>query len=492
MMRRPLLLAAACPAIFLVAGRIGATAADFGRFGGGNNQNVGGSAPASSTGGSVGAGSFTRPAAPSMPEPQPGGQREFGGRLPAGNTFVPAHPPPVVRSAPIEPGAAVIYPKTSVPTFVAPPNSRNLERERFKPDGTQAGSRGRVPGEAFITMPGVAGTGTTAAHGLPRTANTGLGTMPAVQQHLQKNGQTLQAWSAGREQLFTHWHQQNAARIAEFERNRVNLWKQVRGQNRDLVRMAREHGADWDTYRQELWRFRSGRADQIRDRIRDGCDDLFTFDWWRRHHHRGFDFVLGNSSPWWWWNPCPWNRLVLFGGYGWNAPIYYDYGANVIVDGDVYFDGEDNGSSADYAQQAIQLANPSVDAGGPTPPQDGVQSAEWQPFGVFAFTPEAGGDATMFFELAVNKTGLIGGAFTNILTDESEPVTGAIDPATQRAAWHVGDKTDTVYESSAANLTLDVAPILVHFGTQSAQTWLLTRLPSPDMPAAPVSVAPQP
>ncbi len=95
----------------------------------------------------------------------------------------------------------------------------------------------------------------------------------------------------------------------------------------------------------------------------------------------------------------------------------------------------------------------------------------------------------MFFQLAMNKEGLISGGFTNTLTGDSATVTGAIDRTTQRAAWHVGDKTDTVYEAGVANLTQDVAPLLIHFGTQTTQTWLLVHLSSPDLPIAPVSTS---
>ena len=311
--------------------------------------------------------------------------------------------------------------------------------------------------------------------------------MPAIQQHLQKRGQNLQTWSASRDQGFNQLHQQNAPRIAQFQQNRETLWNQLRGNPADHIRMAREQGADWQNYRRNLWQFRSDRADEIRDRIRDGYDDLFTYDWWQRHHGR--NFALGNYSPWWWWNPCPWNTAVGFGNFGWTTPIYYDYDANVVVDGaDVYVDGQDWGPSANYAQQAIQLANPPVAVEEPAPVASGNQSDEWQPFGVFALTQEEKGDAIMFFQLAMNKEGLISGAFTNTLTDDSETVTGSIDRTTQRAAWHVGDKTNTVYEAGVANLTLDVAPVLIHFDTQTTQTWLLVRMPSPDLPTAPTSV----
>ncbi len=94
----------------------------------------------------------------------------------------------------------------------------------------------------------------------------------------------------------------------------------------------------------------------------------------------------------------------------------------------------------------------------------------------------------MFLQLAMNKDGLISGAFTNTVAGDTETVIGSIDKRTQKAAWHVGAKTDTVFEAGVANLTQDVAPVLIHFDTQSTQTWLLVRLQSPDLPAGPAAV----
>jgi hypothetical protein len=288
---------------------------------------------------------------------------------------------------------------------------------------------------------------------------------------------------------FERAHQQNAPRIAQFQQNRETLWRQVHGSVADRARMARERGAGWTNYRSNLWSYRFNRADEIWDRARDAYDDLFTYDWWRSH--RGRAFLLGGYSPWWWWNPCAWNTLESFCGFGWNTPIYYDYDANVIVDGDYYVDGQDMGPAADYSQQALQLANPPVIVEEPVPPQEDGAAPEWQPLGVFAVTQQEQGDAALFFQLAVSKGGLISGAFTNPLTDESGTVTGSVDTATQRAAWHIGDKTNTAYEVGVANLTQNVAPVLIHFGTQTTQTWLLVRMPSPDLPLAPAqAVAP--
>jgi hypothetical protein len=140
----------------------------------------------------------------------------------------------------------------------------------------------------------------------------------------------------------------------------------------------------------------------------------------------------------------------------------------------------------------MELANPPAPAEEPVPSQAADQVSDWQTFGVFALTQEESGSAIMFLELAMNKDGRISGALTNILTDDAEMVRGSIDRATQKAAWHVGDKTNTVYETGVANLTLDVAPVLIHFGPQTTQTWLLVRMSSPDQSTMPTAPAPVP
>jgi hypothetical protein len=42
-----------------------------------------------------------------------------------------------------------------------------------------------------------------------------------------------------------------------------------------------------------------------------------------------------------------------------------------------------------------------------------------------------------------------------------------------------------VVEAGLQNLTQDVASCLVHFGTDTTQTWLLVRLKQPEMPKTP-------
>jgi len=59
-------------------------------------------------------------------------------------------------------------------------------------------------------------------------------------------------------------------------------------------------------------------------------------------------------------------------------------------------------------------------------------------------------------------------------------VHGAVDSKTQRAAWTVGDNTTTVYETGIYNLTKEQTPVLVHFGKDRTQQWLLVRMQQPE------------
>jgi len=50
---------------------------------------------------------------------------------------------------------------------------------------------------------------------------------------------------------------------------------------------------------------------------------------------------------------------------------------------------------------------------------------------------------------------------------------------TQRVAFRMGDNDTLVAETGLYNLTQDEVPLLVHFGTEQTQTYLLVRLEEP-------------
>ena len=197
--------------------------------------------------------------------------------------------------------------------------------------------------------------------------------------------------------------------------------------------------------------------------------NTFNPTWYRSHP--GAWFAAGwTASNFWRWTP--WLTVSSFCGYP-AVPVVYDYGTNLVyADNNVYYNGDPVASAADYADQATQIAT----VGQVAKPAD---NDEWTPLGVFGMVQGDEKDANNLFQLAINKAGVIRGNYYNALTDTSVPVYGSVDPKTQRAAWIIGDRKDTVYETGIGNLTEPTTTILVHFGKERTQQWTLVRLAPP-------------
>jgi hypothetical protein len=252
--------------------------------------------------------------------------------------------------------------------------------------------------------------------------------------------------------------------------------------------------ANYQKHWQERVDGRFDRARLIRNDLGHRFDNLFAPHWWDNFHnvHVGWwgrwpgfaaawydAFTLRNHWGWWRW--APWETFTgwCFPGV-WGPPLYYDYGGNVIFDNNVvYVDGSPVASEADYGAQAQALAASGADWLAQNPPSpDGIDQ-NWLPLGVWGLTNQDQGDPSMFVQVAVNKNGVLLGTFTNTLTNEALPVVGAIDPNTQRAAWFVGDNKDVVYDTGAYNLAQSETQVLVHFGLDKTQAWLMVRMPEP-------------
>jgi hypothetical protein len=202
-------------------------------------------------------------------------------------------------------------------------------------------------------------------------------------------------------------------------------------------------------------------------------------------------FVHYNSfTPSWYtahaacWRPAAWTATTAWAGANWAAlatacryppqPVVFDYGSTIVYEGDqVYVSGEPVSTAAEYTQQAAQLAVRGQEA---TP----ADNEEWMSLGVFGMVQGEEKDADNVFQLAINKDGVIRGNYYNGLSDTTTPVSGFVDPKTQRAAWIIGDRKDTVYETGIANLTEPETTMLVHFGKDRTQQWTLVRLEKPE------------
>jgi hypothetical protein len=172
------------------------------------------------------------------------------------------------------------------------------------------------------------------------------------------------------------------------------------------------------------------------------------------------------------WGTAAWGTCSTFCGYP-AEPVYYDYGSNVVYEGDtVYINGDSVGTQEQYAEQAITIAETGKQA-------EASQEEEWLPLGVFAMVQGEQSDSNDLFQLAVNKAGTIRGNFYNVLGDTTLPVYGSVDKTTQRAAWTVGDRKEPIYEVGFANLTREESTMLVHFGKDRTQQWTLVQIEPP-------------
>ena len=175
------------------------------------------------------------------------------------------------------------------------------------------------------------------------------------------------------------------------------------------------------------------------------------------------------------WTAATWASLGGWFGYPADSePVYYDYGTNVTYDDDnVYVDGQPAGSSDQYYQQSQTL----VEAGAQ---QDVSNEGDWLPLGVFALSRSGHKQSSIAIQLAVNKQGILRGNYTDTFTNQPSEIHGSVDKKTQRVAFTVGDNKTTILETGLYNLTKDEAPVLIHFGKDRTEQWMLVRLKQPD------------
>lgn len=215
------------------------------------------------------------------------------------------------------------------------------------------------------------------------------------------------------------------------------------------------------------------------------CHNWFNYGWWYSHPHSlcgwHYHYHIYNYPPYYWWTVPTWNSLTTWFTWGnyptavWRQPVYYDYGSggNVTYQNNtVYVAGQPIASARDYAMSAAALATV-------PPPKSAAEAeaAEWLPLGTFAVaTSREDVDPTRVVQLAVSKSGIVAGTFYNPDTDQAQTVQGQVDKETQRVAVRIGDNENLVVETGLYNLTQDDAPLLVHFGPDHTENWLLVRL----------------
>lgn len=213
--------------------------------------------------------------------------------------------------------------------------------------------------------------------------------------------------------------------------------------------------------------------------------DWFRPGWWGRHHHHwcgwhyGYSFS-NHSFDYWWTIPTfaacrSFFHWITPSSARWSEPIYYDYGSggNVVYENNVVYINDQQVATADeFAQTAMQLATVP-----PPASEEEAAAAEWMALGTFAISSaQEDVEPNRVIQLAVNRDGVVSGTLYNTQTDQADTVQGQVDQATQRVAFRIGESEDVVVETGLYNLTLQDVPILVHFGPEKTENWLLARL----------------
>jgi hypothetical protein len=214
----------------------------------------------------------------------------------------------------------------------------------------------------------------------------------------------------------------------------------------------------------------------------------FGGGWWSRHYcpMGGWHYHYWNHNYGWnyWWTVPAWGALTNWFTWSapqtvWQQPVYYDYGTGGNVtyqDNSVFVGGEPVATADEFAQSAMDLATVQ-----PPASEEQAAVAEWMPLGTFAVSmDEKDTQPSLTMQLAVSKDGIISGTLYNITTDQAQAVQGQVDKQTQRVAFRIGESQDVVAETGLYNLTQNEAPVLVHFGTERVENYLLVRLEQPE------------
>jgi hypothetical protein len=191
---------------------------------------------------------------------------------------------------------------------------------------------------------------------------------------------------------------------------------------------------------------------------------------WYTAHPGAWRAIGWTPKSYWRW--ATYATIATFCSYS-LTPVIYDYGSTVVYQDDrVYYNGEPVATAEDYATQASVIATNGELA-------KPAETDDWRSLGVFAMIQGDEKEANNIFQVAINKNGVIRGNYYNGLTDTTLPISGSVDKRTQRVAWIIGDKKDTVYETGVGNLTQPETGMLVHIGKERTQQWTLVRLERP-------------
>ncbi|HTQ38139.1 MAG TPA: hypothetical protein VMJ32_03875 [Pirellulales bacterium] len=100
----------------------------------------------------------------------------------------------------------------------------------------------------------------------------------------------------------------------------------------------------------------------------------------------------------------------------------------------------------------------------------------WMPLGVYMLAPAGQDEAHLIVQLAVDKQGKLAGNYYDVLSDQANFLQGVLESTSQKGTFHIGEKERATFETSLAELTSEVTPLLVKYGDGHSQSWLMVRI----------------
>jgi hypothetical protein len=338
--------------------------------------------------------------------------------------------------------------------------------------GALGGALGERPSQLPSTRPGAGDRGGFGDRPAQRPQDR-----PGWSERSQNRNENWNQRVDNRNESWNQWQDNSQQRRNDFQQNRDDRWSNLEGAREDRQAWRDQNREDWQQHRNEMWDYRYDRADEVWNNARDFYDDCFDDHWWGACGWGHIGYYPAN--PWWWWRPVTWAAATAF-VYAATPPppVYVDYGTTVVYEGETVYVDNKPVPAEKYTEPVVNLAVNVEQPPPPLPPEEG-KPAEWMPLGVFALAQEEKGDPVMFFQLSVNREGVISGAYESTLTGDRKQVAGQVDKQTQNVAWRLGENREIIYATTLANLTEDVSTVAIHFGEEQVQNWLLIRMPEP-------------
>ncbi|HLA83352.1 MAG TPA: hypothetical protein VJL29_01045 [Thermoguttaceae bacterium] len=216
---------------------------------------------------------------------------------------------------------------------------------------------------------------------------------------------------------------------------------------------------------------------QVRGNLRGRYNHLFTPQWYAQHPN-AWHMTHPHADAWAAVAAWP----VLAGWVGVSGSYPQEYGT--VYENNTYYITDDGVPVAEGTDESVteypEDANDSTSEETTQGANATENANDWLPLGVYAVVPpNANTTPDRVFQFAVNKNGVIRGAYYDAVSDQTSPIQGAVNKQTRRAAWTVGSNRQKVMETNLTSFVEEQAGVTVHQGNGKTEQWTMVRLENP-------------